>query len=67
MNRKILHKLDIHIFSNVGSIDTGGITMLEEVQKNVGRKGLKLVIAKPRSKVIKKLVKSKFTKKIVKE
>ncbi|TQD71563.1 hypothetical protein C1H46_042905 [Malus baccata] len=26
----------------VGSIDTSGITMLEEVQKNVDRKGLKV-------------------------
>ncbi|KAB2608942.1 sulfate transporter 3.1-like [Pyrus ussuriensis x Pyrus communis] len=48
----------------VGNIDTSGITMLEDVQKNVDRKGLKFVIANPRSKMIKKLTKSKFTKKV---
>lgn len=46
--------------SAVGSIDTSGISMLEETKKNVDRRGLKLVIANPRSEVIKKLEKSKF-------
>ncbi|GMN46761.1 hypothetical protein TIFTF001_015941 [Ficus carica] len=46
--------------SSVGSIDTSGISMLEETKKNVDRKGLKLVLANPRSEVIKKLDKSKF-------
>ncbi|XP_030543417.1 sulfate transporter 3.1-like [Rhodamnia argentea] len=46
--------------SAVGSIDTSGISMLKETSKNVDRRGLKLVIANPRSEVIKKLEKSKF-------
>ncbi|XP_030456655.1 sulfate transporter 3.1-like [Syzygium oleosum] len=46
--------------SAVGSIDTSGISMLEETKKNVDRRGLKLVMANPRSEVIKKLEKSKF-------
>ncbi|XVF38275.1 hypothetical protein REPUB_Repub20aG0086400 [Reevesia pubescens] len=46
--------------SAVGSIDTSGISMFEEVKKNVDRKGLKLVLANPRSEVMKKLDKSKF-------
>ncbi|KAL3727167.1 hypothetical protein ACJRO7_031988 [Eucalyptus globulus] len=46
--------------SAVGSIDTSGISMLEETKKNADRRGLKLVIANPRSEVIKKLEKSKF-------
>ncbi|RXH82921.1 hypothetical protein DVH24_003419 [Malus domestica] len=66
MGETSLHYVIIDI-GTVGTIDTSGITMLEEVQKNVDRKGLKLVIANPRSKVIKKLAKSKFTKKIGKE
>ncbi|KAK4755788.1 hypothetical protein SAY87_009545 [Trapa incisa] len=46
--------------SAVGSIDTSGITMLKEIKKNADRLGLKLVLANPRSEVIKKLDKSKF-------
>ncbi|KAL5542010.1 hypothetical protein UlMin_009720 [Ulmus minor] len=46
--------------SSVGSIDTSGISMLEETKKTADRKGLKLVLANPRSEVIKKLEKSKF-------
>ncbi|RXH78175.1 hypothetical protein DVH24_001693 [Malus domestica] len=61
-----LHYVILDI-GTVGSIDTSGITMLEEVQKNVDRKGLKLVIANPRSEVIKKLDKSKFIEKIGQE
>lgn len=53
--------------SAVGSIDTSGISMLEEVKKNADRKGLKLVLANPRSEVIKKLDKSKFIEKIGQE
>ncbi|XVE65959.1 hypothetical protein DITRI_Ditri08aG0042200 [Diplodiscus trichospermus] len=44
----------------VGSIDTSGISMLEEVKKNVDKRGLKLVLANPRSEVMKKLDKSKL-------
>ncbi|KAB2599681.1 sulfate transporter 3.1-like [Pyrus ussuriensis x Pyrus communis] len=61
-----LHYVILDI-GTVGSIDTSGITMLEEVQKNVDRKGLKLVLANPRSEVIKKLEKSKFIEKIGQE
>ncbi|KAI4342719.1 hypothetical protein MLD38_027309 [Melastoma candidum] len=46
--------------SAVGSIDTSGISMLEEINGNIEGKGLKLVLANPRSEVIKKLDKSKF-------
>ncbi|KAF5466090.1 hypothetical protein F2P56_016048 [Juglans regia] len=53
--------------STVGSIDTSGISMLEEVKKNADRKGLKLVLANPRSEVIKKLDKSKFIENIGQE
>ncbi|XP_059446133.1 sulfate transporter 3.1-like [Corylus avellana] len=53
--------------SAVGSIDTSGISMLEEVKKNADRKGLKLVLANPRSEVIKKLDNSKFIEKIGQE
>ncbi|CAN6677199.1 unnamed protein product [Malus baccata var. baccata] len=61
-----LHYVILDI-GTVGSIDTSGITMLEEVQKNVDSKGLRLVIANPRSEVIKKLEKSKFIEKIGRE
>ncbi|XP_042514628.1 sulfate transporter 3.1-like [Macadamia integrifolia] len=44
----------------VGSIDTSGISMLEEVKKNMDRRGLKMVLANPGSEVMKKLDKSKF-------
>ncbi|KAM3754994.1 hypothetical protein ACB098_02G005200 [Castanea mollissima] len=53
--------------STVGSIDTSGISMLEEVKKNSDSKGLKLVLANPRSEVIKKLDKSKFIENIGQE
>ncbi|XP_031251876.1 sulfate transporter 3.1-like [Pistacia vera] len=53
--------------SNVGSIDTSGISMLEEVKKTIDRRGLKLVLANPRSEVIKKLDKSKFVENIGQE
>ncbi|OAY27989.1 sulfate transporter 3.1 [Manihot esculenta] len=46
--------------SAIGSIDTSGISMLEEVKKHTDRRGLKLVLANPRSEVIKKLEKTKF-------
>ncbi|KAF9618565.1 hypothetical protein IFM89_002260 [Coptis chinensis] len=44
----------------VGSIDTSGISMFEEVKKNIDRRGLTLVLANPGSEVMKKLDKSKF-------
>ncbi|GAV87344.1 Sulfate_transp domain-containing protein/STAS domain-containing protein/Sulfate_tra_GLY domain-containing protein, partial [Cephalotus follicularis] len=44
----------------VGNIDTSGISMLEEVNKTVDRRGLQLVIANPGAEVTKKLNKSKF-------
>ncbi|GFZ08807.1 sulfate transporter 3;1 [Actinidia rufa] len=44
----------------VCSIDTSGISMLEEVKKTLDRKGLKLVLANPGSEVMKKLDRSKF-------
>ncbi|KAG4126328.1 hypothetical protein ERO13_D10G150600v2 [Gossypium hirsutum] len=50
--------------SAVGSIDTSGISMLEELMKNVHRKGLQLVLANPQSEVMKKLDKSKLIDKI---
>ncbi|KAG6766144.1 hypothetical protein POTOM_030211 [Populus tomentosa] len=53
--------------SAVGSTDTSGISMFEEVKKNIYRRGLKLVLANPRSEVIKKLVKSKFIESIGQE
>ncbi|PSS01420.1 Sulfate transporter 3.1 like [Actinidia chinensis var. chinensis] len=46
--------------SAVCSIDTSGISMLEEVKKILDRKGLKLVLANPGSEVMKKLDRSKF-------
>ncbi|KAG6668794.1 hypothetical protein CIPAW_01G196700 [Carya illinoinensis] len=61
-----LHYIILDI-SAVGSIDTSGISMLEEVKKNADRKGLKLVLANPRSEVIKKLDKSKFIENIGQE
>ncbi|XP_024463148.1 sulfate transporter 3.1 isoform X5 [Populus trichocarpa] len=53
--------------SAVGSTDTSGISMFKEVKKNIDRRGLKLVLANPRSEVIKKLVKSKFIESIGQE
>ncbi|KAH7522271.1 hypothetical protein FEM48_Zijuj07G0120700 [Ziziphus jujuba var. spinosa] len=61
-----LHYVILDI-SSVGSIDTSGISMLEEMKKNVDRKGMKLVLANPRSEVIKKLEKSKFIEAIGQE
>ncbi|KAG7018734.1 Sulfate transporter 3.1, partial [Cucurbita argyrosperma subsp. argyrosperma] len=46
--------------SGVSSIDSSGITMLEEVNKSTEKRGLKLLLANPRSEVIKKLNVSKF-------
>ncbi|KAK1267205.1 Sulfate transporter 3.1 [Acorus gramineus] len=43
----------------VTSIDTSGVSMLEEVKKNLDRRGLKLVLANPGSEVLKKLDSSK--------
>ncbi|KAJ6685359.1 SULFATE TRANSPORTER [Salix purpurea] len=51
----------------VGSTDTSGISMFREVKKNIDRRGLKLVLANPRSEVIKKLGKSKFIESIGQE
>ncbi|MBA0731348.1 hypothetical protein Golax_025716 [Gossypium laxum] len=58
-----LHYVIIDL-SAVGSIDTSGISMLEELMKNVHRKGLQLVLANPQSEVMKKLDKSKLIDKI---
>lgn len=44
----------------VGNIDTSGISMLEEVKRNLDRRDLKLVLANPGAEVMKKLNKSKF-------
>ncbi|GAB4843337.1 Sulfate transporter 3.1 [Ancistrocladus abbreviatus] len=46
--------------SAVGSIDTSGISMLDEVKRNTDTRGLKLVLANPGSEVMKKLCKSNF-------
>ncbi|XP_043698496.1 sulfate transporter 3.1-like [Telopea speciosissima] len=51
----------------VGSIDTSGISMLEEVKKNIDRRGLKMVLANPGSEVMKKLDMSKFIENIGQE
>ncbi|ONK76536.1 uncharacterized protein A4U43_C03F29290 [Asparagus officinalis] len=48
----------------VSSIDTSGISMLEELKKSVERRGLQLVLANPGSEVMKKLDKSKALEKI---
>ncbi|GAY54104.1 hypothetical protein CUMW_154110 [Citrus unshiu] len=53
--------------SSVGSIDTSGISMFEEIKKVVDRRGLKLLLANPRSEVIKKLNNSKFIENIGQE
>ncbi|CAN4101226.1 unnamed protein product [Withania somnifera] len=44
----------------VGNIDTSGISMFEEVKKNLDRRDLKLVLANPGAEAMKKLNKSKF-------
>ncbi|KAG7028882.1 Sulfate transporter 3.1 [Cucurbita argyrosperma subsp. argyrosperma] len=46
--------------SGVSSIDSSGISMLKEIKKSIERKGFKLVLANPKSEVIKKLNKSNF-------
>ncbi|KAJ6846234.1 sulfate transporter 3.1-like [Iris pallida] len=51
----------------VGSIDTSGISMLEELKKNVDRRGLQLVLANPGSELMKKLDKSKILETIGQE
>ncbi|XP_019260377.1 PREDICTED: sulfate transporter 3.1-like isoform X2 [Nicotiana attenuata] len=51
----------------VGNIDTSGISMLEEVKKNLDRRDLKLVLANPGAEVTKKLNKSKFIETIGQE
>ncbi|XP_072980589.1 sulfate transporter 3.1-like [Typha angustifolia] len=51
----------------VGSIDTSGISMLEEVKKSVDRRGLQLVLANPGSEIMKKLDKSKVLEAIGEE
>ncbi|CAH2071918.1 unnamed protein product [Thlaspi arvense] len=53
--------------SAVGNIDTSGISMLEEVNKTMGRRELKLVIANPGAEVMKKLSKSKFLESVGKD
>ncbi|CAI9778541.1 unnamed protein product [Fraxinus pennsylvanica] len=53
--------------SAVGNIDTSGISMLDEVEKNTERRGLKLVLANPGAEVMKKMNKSKFLEKIGQE
>ncbi|KAI3870828.1 hypothetical protein MKX03_006812 [Papaver bracteatum] len=53
--------------SPVGSIDTSGISMLEEVKKNADRRGLKFVLANPGSEVMKKLDKSDLLEEIGQE
>ncbi|KAL0548220.1 hypothetical protein IC582_012668 [Cucumis melo] len=53
--------------SGVSSIDSSGISMLEEVKKSTERKGLKLVLCNPRSEVIKKLNEVKFIEAIGQE
>ncbi|KAL3626317.1 Sulfate transporter 3.1 [Castilleja foliolosa] len=50
--------------SAVGNIDTSGISMLEELKKNIDRKCIKLVLANPGGELMKKLDKSKFIDKI---
>ncbi|XP_073109429.1 sulfate transporter 3.1-like [Elaeis guineensis] len=51
----------------VSSIDTSGISMLEEVKNSVDRSGLQLVLANPGSEIIKKLEKSKVLETIGQE
>ncbi|XP_010455991.1 PREDICTED: sulfate transporter 3.2-like [Camelina sativa] len=53
--------------SAVGNIDTSGISMLEELNKILGRRELKLVVANPGAEVMKKLSKSNFIESIGKE
>ncbi|CAH8352475.1 unnamed protein product [Eruca vesicaria subsp. sativa] len=53
--------------SAVGNIDTSGISMLEELNKLLGRRELKLVIVNPGAEAMKKLSKSKFIESIGKD
>ncbi|KAK4767268.1 hypothetical protein SAY86_015018 [Trapa natans] len=53
--------------SGVSGMDTSGITMLQEIKKNVDHMDLKLVLANPRSEVIKKLDSSKFVESLGQE
>lgn len=46
--------------SAVGTIDTSGISMLEEVKKIMERRGIKLILANPGSEVMNKLDRAKF-------
>ncbi|PIA45030.1 hypothetical protein AQUCO_01700526v1 [Aquilegia coerulea] len=51
----------------VGSIDTSGTSMFEELKKNIDRRGLTLVLANPGSEVMKKLDSCKFIDEIGQE
>ncbi|KAI4326522.1 hypothetical protein MLD38_031828 [Melastoma candidum] len=51
----------------VGAIDTSGLSMLDEIKKNLDRRGLKLVLANPGMEVMKKVKKSKVIEKIGQE
>ncbi|KAG6537610.1 hypothetical protein ZIOFF_002705 [Zingiber officinale] len=51
----------------VGSIDTSGISMLEEVKKMTDRTGIKFVLANPGSEVMKKMDSSKVLEAIGEE
>ncbi|XP_002283184.2 sulfate transporter 3.1 [Vitis vinifera] len=53
--------------SAVGSIDTSGMSMLDEVKKDLDKRGLKLVLANPGSEVMKKLDKTEFIQNIGQE
>nr|XP_027096218.1 sulfate transporter 3.1-like [Coffea arabica]XP_027115316.1 sulfate transporter 3.1-like [Coffea arabica] len=53
--------------SAVGNVDTSGISMLQEVKKNIDRRGLKLALANPGAEVMKKLNKAKFIEAIGQE
>ncbi|KAK9146606.1 hypothetical protein Sjap_006509 [Stephania japonica] len=53
--------------SAVSSIDTSGISLIDEVKKSVERRGQQLVLANPGSEVMKKLDKSKMMEEIGQE
>ncbi|XAR57276.1 hypothetical protein NMG60_11025352 [Bertholletia excelsa] len=53
--------------SAVGSIDTSGISMLEEVKKNMDSRSLKLAMVNPGSELMRKLNKSKLIEAIGQE
>ncbi|GAB2213543.1 hypothetical protein Droror1_Dr00017852, partial [Drosera rotundifolia] len=46
--------------SAVGSIDTSGLGMLDELKKSIDRRGLKLLLANPGGELMKKLERSRF-------